>query len=430
MGFYSARHIAFEQALPIALGPEVSGKSRLTSYVSSSIREPGMRKIARVCLCLVVMGTATNASSQQPPQFGNDPFSQGRFEEAEQSHEAALARNPRDAAALAGLARSRLFDDKVDDAIELANKVLAIAPGDPSATRTLTVAQERKVAFGPDRYKFTLDRPIVTKFAKTDPLPVVSVRVGTRQANFLIDTGGPNVILTRAFADQLGLPLTDGPTGTFAGGRQARTQRTQIPEFSFGSFAISNVPAGVLDLSGLPVDGIIGTGLLMHFLSTLDYCRGELILAPRSDSTRFQTEARNNGSNIGRMWLMGDHFILTRARFNEAPEGIFHVDTGFAGGGLMGTKEALDEAGIVLDMTNVVTGVGGGGAAQGVPFVASATWGKLTRSNITGRYSIGGDQFGVFPFKVKGVLSHQFFRSSRLTFDFDAMRMVTQNCES
>jgi predicted aspartyl protease len=381
---------------------------------------------------LAALGAATFALAQQPQlrQSGGDAFSQGRFEEAEQSHEAALERDPRDAAALAGLARARLFDDEVDEAIELANRALALAPGEPSATRTLTIAQQRQAAFGPDRYKFTLARPVAIKFAQTDPLPVVSARIGTRQARFLIDTGGPNVILSKALAEQLGLPLTDGPMGTFAGGRQARTQQTLIPEFSLGSFAISNVPAGVLELPGMPVDGIIGTGLLMHFLSTLDYCRGELILAPRADSTRFQSEARSNGSNIGRMWLMGDHFILTRARFNDAPEGIFHVDTGFAGGGLMGTKEALDEAGIVLDMTNVVTGVGGGGAAQGVPFVASATWADLTRNDIIGRYSIGGDQFGVFPFKVKGILSHQFFRSSRLTFDFEAMRMVTQNCET
>ncbi|MCP5144760.1 MAG: aspartyl protease family protein [Gammaproteobacteria bacterium] len=387
-----------------------------------------MRTMLRTCVLMVACVSATCAVAQQPRPPGNDPFSQGKFEEAEQSFRAALEKNPGDARALAGLARAALFDDKVDEAINLADKALAISPGDPVATRTRMIALERKAAFGPDTFNFTLDRPVAIKFDQIDPLPVVSVTIGTRQAKFLLDTGGPNVTVTRALAEELGLPLTDGPMGTFAGGRQARTQRTLIPEFALGSLKISNVPAGVLELGGMPVDGIIGSGLLMHFLSTIDYCNGELILAPRADSATFQQQASATGANVGRMWLMGDHFILTRARFNDAPEGIFMVDTGFAGGGLLGTREALEEAGIEIDASKVVTGIGGGGAVQGIPFVASATWGNLTRDNITGRYNLGGGQFGIFPFRMNGMLSHQFFRTSRLTFDFETMRMVTQEC--
>ena len=50
----------------------------------------------------------------------------------------------------------------------------------------------------------------------------------------------------------------------------------------------AGVRAGGLPIPGYKIEGIVGTGLLMHFLSTLDYCEGRLVLRPRTGSAAFE----------------------------------------------------------------------------------------------------------------------------------------------
>ena len=401
------------------------------------------RKLILLAACSAAL---TGAAQPAPPPGAAPPpgtaaavspadrlFAQGQFTEAAKAYEQAVAADPTSAPALAGLARMRLYEERVDEAIELAQNALAIAPGHPVATAILSVAQARKQMFGPDIYR--IEAPAGAQaidFLVTDPLPVVRVTIGGRQGNFLLDTGGPNLTLRKPFAEALGLPLTEGGMGQFAGGLQARVERTVVPELEIGGIHIENVPAGVLATDGLQfpgmeINGVIGTGVLMHFLSTIDYCRGQLVLAPRSDSAAFQARVRAAGANVVPMWLVADHFIFARARMNQAPEGMFLVDTGLAGGGLVANKAQLDAADVTIDESNTRTGQGGGGAVTFIPFSASATLGSLTRDNIRGIYTPGGEP-GAFPFTRAGIISHDFFRQSRLTFDFDAMKLVTESC--
>ncbi len=396
-------------------------------------------------LLLITCSLALTGAAQPAPPPGAPPpqarpatpedrlFAEGRFAEATSAYEQAVASNPNSAPALAGLARMRLYEGHEDEAIELARKALAIAPGHPVAATILSVAEARKQAFGPEQYQ--IDAPAAAHeidFVVTDPLPVLRATIGGREGNFLLDTGAPNIMLRRPFAEALGLPITQGGMGQFAGGLQARVDRTVIPELELGGIRIKNIPAGVnaadgLQFPGVTIDGIIGTGVLMHFLSTIDYCRGQLVLAPRSDSAAFEARVQAAGANVVPMWLVGDHFIFARARMNQAPEGMFLVDTGLAGGGLVANKVQLDAAGVTIDESNTRTGQGGGGAVTFIPFTASATLGSLTRDNIRGIYTPGGEPGG-FPFTRAGIISHDFFRQSRLTFDFEAMRLVTESC--
>ena len=401
-------------------------------------------------LSLLVFGSAALAGAAQPapppgaaqPQAAVAPaspedalFAQGQFSEAGDAYAQALARDPGSAAALAGLARVRLYEGREDEAVELARKALGIAPSHPVATGVLTIADERAKLFGPDLYR--IDAPAggsAVDFVVTDPLPIIRVRIGGREANFLLDTGAPNIMMKRELAEELGLPITEGGEGVFAGGQRARVERTTVPELEIGGIRIRNVPAGInpgagaIRLPNVEIEGIMGTGVLMHFLSTIDYCSGKLILAPRADSAAFQARAAAAGANVLPMWLVGDHFIFARARMNQAPEAQFLIDTGLAGGGLMANRAALDAAGVALDEANARTGMGGGGPVRVIPFRADATLGTLTRRDIPGSHSPGGDPTSIFPFRTGGLLSHAFFRQSRLTFDFEAMRLVTETC--
>ncbi len=56
-----------------------------------------------------------------------------------------------------------------------------------------------------------------------------------------------------------------------------------------------------------------------------------------------------------------------------------------------------------------------------VPAVAA---GSFTEHDVPGLYFPDANQFQIFPFQVGGLLSHEFFRKTELSFDFDAMKLI------
>src|SRR5205823_10909830 len=67
------------------------------------------------------------------------------------------------------------------------------------------------------------------KFVKTDPLPVVSLRInGGDEVTFFIDTGVSEVALDTDFARELGVPRFGAVQGTFSGGQHAEVQQGRI----------------------------------------------------------------------------------------------------------------------------------------------------------------------------------------------------------
>jgi hypothetical protein len=359
----------------------------------------------------------------------DDAFARGDFAAAEQAYQATLAAAPDDAAALAELSRLRLYQDKRDEARGLAQRALQADPANAIAKRVISGAAARNAAFAPDVWRIAMpDGAAEVPFVVTDPLPVVTVQIDGADHLFLIDTGAPDIVLDSDFARELGLKPGGTQTGTFAGGAQAAFEHVVLPAMEIGGVKVEAVPASVLPtramMAGRTIDGIIGTGFLMHFLATLNYAEGVLTLRPRSASAAFEANV-SDGQRMP-MWLVGDHFLFARGHINDGPEGLFNIDTGLEGAGIQASRAALEAAGVSLDETAVQTGTGGGGPVRFIPFTASATLGTLTVADLHGIYTPDGDQYGLFSFAVAGTISHQFFRERTVTFDFDAMAMVVR----
>ena len=108
------------------------------------------------------------------------------------------------------------------------------------------------------------------KFLKTDPLPVVSVRVNSGdEVTFFIDTGCSEVALDTDFARELGVPQFGVVQGTFSGGEHADVHQSRIESLTLGDWPIKNLPVATLalrqlskDLGVKRIDGCIGTNLL------------------------------------------------------------------------------------------------------------------------------------------------------------------------
>ena len=269
-------------------------------------------------------------------------------------------------------------------------------------------------------------------FVVTDPLPLVRGAVnGSDTLFFLLDTGGGELTLDSAVASRVGAVLFGQGTGAFAGG-QAPVTDGRVDSVRLGDFTLHDVPIRVINtrqfasvFGGHRVDGVIGTVVLYHFLATLDYPNGQLVLRRRTPAAlaRLERDAAARHAVSLPFWLAGDHFMFTWASVNGRPAVPLFVDTGLAGGGFVCSDSAARSFGIDLTSTTVAEGVGGAGRMQVTWFgVDSIRAGAAVERNLRG--AIGDLRFRqTFGFDAGGILSHQFFRPYALTFDFDGMRL-------
>jgi hypothetical protein len=291
--------------------------------------------IALAGAAIIVMASAirpqsatagTAESTSQPKQSGvdsaNQLFQAGKFARAGKLYSQIVAQNPNDYSAILQLGRIALLSNRLDDAQKWLEKAIALQPGNIDPKVMLAETFYRRDDFqkaaaalkGVDVSSNKLIReqyPTLNvaklesfkgqtpyelhgngtstrvKFVKTDPLPIVNVRVnGGKEVTFFIDTGGSEVTLDTEFAKELSVPQFGAVQGTFSGGQHAEVQLGRIESLTLGDWTVKNVPTAMLPLRQLSegfgvkqIDGIIGTTLFYHFLTTMDYPHGELCAA-------------------------------------------------------------------------------------------------------------------------------------------------------
>jgi hypothetical protein len=112
---------------------------------------------------------------------------------------------------------------------------------------------------------------------------------------------------------------------------------------------------------------------------------------------------------------------------------LFFVDTGLAGAGFTAPETVLQEAGIEVDWSQALMGIGGGGELKEVDILVDrltlgTSANEIVEYQIPGKAmeypaSILGDRVG---FNIGGLISHQFFRNYALTLDFTGMRLIVE----
>jgi hypothetical protein len=381
----------------------------------------------------------------------NDHFRQGQFDEAEPLYTQVFAADPASYQAALGLGRIHLLRNSLDTAETWLKKAMELKP-DEKEPRALTgeiyyrrdeyekagpyfeaAGQKSKAEYlqaFKDKKPFLLESgPEATsvKFIRTDPLPSVKVTVSGQEGTFLIDTGGWELHVNPAFADKCGIkPFGEQQTATYAGGQKAAIAHAVADTVGLGEFTLKNVPVVIPQGVGArPVDGIIGTVVLYHFLFTLDYPGGALILRRRTPETSrsFRTEADAAGAVRMPFWFAGDHFVYAWGTVNSVGPYLFFVDTGMGGGGFDCPDSVVKEAKVKLSEQGF-TGQGGGGPVTVYPFTVDLTLGNAKETNVRGLHGAippGSDER--FGFRTGGLVSHGFFRPYAVTFDFLSMTL-------
>jgi len=415
--------------------------------------------------CLIVPLGGIAFGQQDNIGTADSLFKAGKFAEAEKLYARVLDKDAKSYQALVKMGYLALLSNRLDEAQNWLKKALELKPDDPSPISLLAETFYRRDDFGRAApllrainqeakakqlesfktgapYQIEGQAQVASlKFVMTDPLPVVQVRVnGKDPVNFFIDTGGAEIILDPEFAQKVGATKYGSETGAFGGGKKAAFDFARVDSVTLGDFTIKNVPVHLLAVrrfsqpvfGGRQVDGIIGTVLLYHFLATLDYPRGELVLQRKTSASQsnFAREAEQDRLISVPFWMAGDHYMVAWGTANQSGPMLFFVDTGLAGGGFMSPESTLKKANIKLLESQASEGVGGGGKFRSVPFVVDElTFGEAREKNVPGSFSGPFQLEDSFGFHIGGLISHVFFRPHAVTFDFDGMRIFLKRKE-
>jgi hypothetical protein len=433
-------------------------------------------KFARTYIALVVITSCSfpGEAAPQPKQSGNDSaerlFQLGKFADAGKLYAKIVAQQPNDYSANLQLGRIALLSDRLDDAQKWLEKALTLRPNETDAKVMLAEVFYRRDDFqkaaaslkGVDLSNnklITSQYPTLNvaklesfkgqtpyevegngastrlRFVKTDPLPVINVRInGGDEVIFFIDTGGSEVALDTEFAKKLGVPQFGAVRGTFSGGQHAEVQQGRIESLTVGDWTIKNLPAVMLPLRQLSkgfgvkqIDGIIGTTLFYHFLTTMDYPRGELVLR-RKTAESLEEFMKSPGKRLAvPIWMASDHFMVGWGRVETLPPTLLFVDSGLMGAGAKLGESVIKEAGIKLEEDKATEGAGGGGKLRIVPYtVHQLSFGDIKEENVPGLYDGPFPWENSFGFHLAGMIGHDFLRPYAVTFDFKSMQIFLQ----
>src|SRR6266403_987175 len=435
-------------------------------------------KFARTCIALAAIiapGSFSGQTTSQPRQSEIDSadrlFQVGKFAEADKLYSQIAAQNPKDYSATLQLGRVALLSNRLDDAQKSLEKAITLQPGDADAKVMLAEVFYRrddfqKAAASLNGVDVSSNKLIISqyptlnvaklesfkgqtpyelhgngtstrlKFVKTEPLPVVSVRVnGGDEVTFFIDTGGSEVTLDTEFAKELGVSKFGAVQGTFSGGQHAEVQLGRIESLTVGDWTVKNVPTAMVPLRQLSeglgvkqIDGIIGTTLFYHFLATMDYPRGELVLRRKDAKSLEGFKAQSSGKRVTvPIWMASDHFMVGWGRVEKLPPTLLFIDTGLVGAGVKLAESVIKEAGIKLEENRAAEGAGAGGTLKIVPYtVHQISLGDVKEENVQGVYDGPFPWENMFGFHLAGMVGHEFFKPYAVTFDFQNMQIFLQ----
>lgn len=377
----------------------------------------------QVLLTAMALPALAGTSNPEELQKAAAALAAGELVAAEKLYQAAYHEGHRDPAVVVSLARLALWKNNLEQAEQLAMSVDASSPEATTAAAIVKAIATRRSDLAGNNYIGIPTETIVIPFLARDPLPTLVGKINGRDAGFIIDTGADQLVVDTEFARELKIEFGDAQSGAFAGGNTASVAHGMADEVRLGKLKLSHVPVTILPtrrFTGFAhqVDAIIGTRFLGRFLTTIDYPGSRLVLAPR------EVEPQTDGVKLPLSWI-GDHFLYTSGLINGKSLGLWLVDTGLAGGGLMvWDKSVLEAAGIELQSTTT-KGQGGGGEVAATDFTAPAfQLGDVAAKDLPGKF-IPGSPIGAGPaFKVAGIVSHDFFRQYEVTIDLKRMQLL------
>ncbi|MFI6316603.1 tetratricopeptide repeat protein [Nonomuraea sp. NPDC050556] len=387
-------------------------------------------------------------------------FKAGEFERAARAYEEILKKDPKNMHAARGRGYVALLANQFPGAEKYLKTAVALAPADRDANYFLAdcYIRQDKFALSAPHWKAAGEDSYATWFAavrgegyqvhgdlarlpfqQMDPKPLVEASVnGGPAKRFTFYTGAPNLSMRASVAKEAGLTPAVSQKIEYEGGA-IWAHYGILDSFKLGGIELRNVPVGwSATESGEDVDtdadGLIGTWVFYHLLTTFDYAGRQLILRRRTQEAArtARATAMRAGAEPLPLWLAREQYLHSTGSFAGAVRsrtGVVGVNLGGGSEIVAGVRgETAKQLGIRTDMERMV-----GTFAQSHPAVVYPCYPKEIRlGNAVARevycYSNPNQPVNVptpfgTGFDTMGWFSHCFWKPYTITVDFTDMKL-------
>ncbi|MGW0195430.1 aspartyl protease family protein [Nonomuraea sp. NPDC003201] len=262
-------------------------------------------------------------------------FKAGKFEQAGRAYEEILKKDPTNLRAARQRGYVGLLSNRFPEAEKYLKMALALAPGDKDTNYFLADCYMRQdkfalsapcwqaaggttyakwfAAISGEAYQIHGDTARV-EFTQMDPFPLVEASLnGGPAKRFLPYTGAPNLNLRGSVAKEAGLSPVFSEEVDFGQGT-VWAHYGILDSFKLGGIELRNIPVGWSETeSGEDVDtdsdGLIGTWVFYHLLTTFDYAGRSLILRRPTPAAagKARAAAQRAGAEPLPLWLAREH---------------------------------------------------------------------------------------------------------------------------
>lgn len=385
-------------------------------------------------------------------------FRAGKFEQAARAYEEILKTDPANVHAARQRGHVALLGNKFPDAEKYLTRALEPAPDDKQTNQLLgdcytrqdkfSLAVPRWQAAGEDVYArwfaavrgepYQIHGDIGrVPWRQLDP-PLVEASVnGGPPKSFMFYTRVPWLGMSAGTAEEAGLSAVTGQKIEYAG-RTVWQYFGVLDSFELGGIELRNVPVQWSDDGGAPAqpnDGIIGTWVLYHFLTTIDYAGRSLIL--RRPTPEARADAARAGTKPLPLWLAREHLLHSGGSVAGSGTRVVALDIGGIGEQVAGmSEETARRLRIRVDHDRPLEAFAGGQPVVSHPCyprevrlgdaVAEHAYCYADSGGGTGGFrtaEAGESSPGDYGFDVLAHFSHSFYKPYNITLDFTGMNV-------
>ncbi|WP_431930446.1 aspartyl protease family protein [Nonomuraea jabiensis] len=321
----------------------------------------GAALLAGAAATAPLLGTAATALADTGD--ADALFKAGKFDQAGRAYEEILKKDPANLHAARQRGYIGLLSNRFAEAEKYLKMALQLAPDDKETNSYLGDCYIRQDKFalsapcweaaGEDGYAkwfaavsgeaYQVHGDIARlEIKQMDPIPLVEGSVnGGPAKRFMFYTGAPNLSLRASVAKEAGLSPVASQKIEYENG-MIWAYYGILDSFKLGGIELRNVPVGWSSTEsgedvGTDSDGLIGTWVFYHLLTTFDYAGRQLILRPRTPETarKARAAAASAGAQPLPLWLAREHYLHSIGSF----AGVAGSRTGVVGVNLGGTSE-------------------------------------------------------------------------------------------